>query len=77
MNDVDDINQVDRFKEPARDGILCDMLWADPVENDDGICEGAFRVNDVRGCSYFFGVEAVTKFLEKNNLISVIRAHEA
>ena len=36
-----------------------------------------FKSNDVRGCSYFYGTEAVNKFLDQNNLLSVIRAHEA
>lgn len=31
----------------------------------------------MRGCSYFFGVDAANKFLKRNNLLSVIRAHEA
>ena len=31
----------------------------------------------MRGCSYFFGNEASKKFLSNNNLISIIRAHEA
>jgi len=53
------------------------MLWSDPVDNDDGICENVYRVNDVRGCSYFYGNDAVRKFLDDNSLISVIRAHEA
>lgn len=53
------------------------MLWSDPVDNDDGICESMYRMNDVRGCSYFYGNDAVRKFLEDNGLISVIRAHEA
>ena len=57
--------------------MFCDLLWADPVDNDDGICEGTFRINEVRGCSYFYGMEAVGRFLERNKLISVIRAHEA
>jgi len=30
----------------------------------------------VRGCSWFFGNDAASKFLQKNNLISIIRAHE-
>merc|ERR1712187_1035810 len=38
---------------------------------------GAFVPNDVRGCSYFFTLEGAAKFLQKNNLLSVIRAHEA
>ena len=53
------------------------MLWSDPVENDAGSCESLYKHNEVRGCSYFFGVDAVNKFLEFNNLLSVIRAHEA
>lgn len=32
-----------------------DLLWSDPVENDDGICENTYKSNEVRGCSYFFG----------------------
>lgn len=31
----------------------------------------------MRGCSYFFSYPAACAFLEKNNLLSVIRAHEA
>jgi len=77
LKTIDDINKIDRFKEPPRQGIFCDLLWADPVDNEDGICENIYRTNDVRGCSYFYGNEAVAKFLDNNNLLSVIRAHEA
>ena len=31
----------------------------------------------MRGCSYFFGAELCKEFLQKNKLISLIRAHEA
>ena len=27
------ISQVDRFQEPASKGLLCDLLWADPIPN--------------------------------------------
>lgn len=53
------------------------MLWSDPVDNDTGVCEGEYKENDVRGCSYFYGCDAVRKFLDNNNLISILRAHEA
>lgn len=53
------------------------MLWADPVDNDAGYSEVIYKNNEVRGCSFFFGQNAVNKFLEANNLLSVIRAHEA
>ena len=29
-----DLNGVDRRQEPPRQGILCDLLWADPVDNE-------------------------------------------
>jgi len=77
LKTIDDINKIERFKEPPKQGLFCDLLWSDPVDNEDGICENVYRMNDVRGCSYFYGNEAVGKFLDQNNLLSVIRAHEA
>merc|ERR1712113_1229693 len=37
----------------------------------------SFIPNEVRGCSYFYSHEGANKFLEKNSLLSIIRAHEA
>jgi serine/threonine-protein phosphatase 2B catalytic subunit len=57
---------------------MCDILWADPLE-DFGQEKSSdyFIHNHVRGCSYFFSYHAACAFLEKNNLLSIIRAHEA
>jgi len=77
LKTIEDLKRIDRFKEPPKQGIFCDLLWSDPVENEHGVCEGLYRSNDVRGCSYFYGNEAVSRFLDQNNLLSVIRAHEA
>jgi serine/threonine-protein phosphatase 2B catalytic subunit len=71
------VKKIDRFKEIPRSGVLCDLMWADPIENADGMCENLCKPNDLRGCSYFFGAEMAKKFLDKNKLISIIRAHEA
>lgn len=57
--------------------MFCDIVWADPVDNKTGYCEGMAKVNDVRGCSYFFGAELAKNFFEKNKVLSIIRAHEA
>jgi len=35
-----------------------------------------FVYNHVRGCSYFYTFKAVCDFLERNRLVSIIRAHE-
>uniref|UniRef100_A0A8C2G426 Serine/threonine-protein phosphatase n=1 Tax=Cyprinus carpio TaxID=7962 RepID=A0A8C2G426_CYPCA len=78
INCLDDIRKLDRFKEPPAFGPMCDLIWADPGE-DYGSEKTAehFNHNSVRGCSYFFSYAAVCDFLTNNNLLSVIRAHEA
>ncbi len=52
-------------------------MWADPIDNDTGKMESIVKKNDTRGCSYYFGFELSKGFLQKNGLLSVIRAHEA
>lgn len=57
---------------------MCDILWADPLEDfGQEKTNDYFLHNHVRGCSYFFSYPAACAFLEKNNLLSIIRAHEA
>lgn len=57
---------------------MCDILWADPLEEFGQEKTSEYFVhNHVRGCSYFFSYPAACNFLEKNNLLSIIRAHEA
>ena len=57
---------------------MCDILWSDPLEDFGQEKSGEhFIHNNVRGCSYFFSYPAACTFLEKNNLLSIIRAHEA
>ena len=73
-----DIAQIDRFREPPTHGLMCDILWADPLEEFGQEKTSEYFIhNHVRGCSYFFSYPAACNFLEKNNLLSVIRAHEA
>ena len=57
---------------------MCDLLWSDPLE-DFGNEKNAehFSHNSVRGCSYFYSYAASCDFLQQNNLLSIIRAHEA
>ncbi|EUB60536.1 Serine/threonine-protein phosphatase 2B catalytic subunit [Echinococcus granulosus] len=75
---LDDIRRIDRFKEPPAYGSMCDLLWSDPLE-DFGNEQNTdnFSHNSVRGCSYFFSYSACCDFLQTNNLLSIIRAHEA
>lgn len=75
---LDDIRRLDRFKEPPAFGPMCDLLWSDPLEdfgNEKNVEH--FTHNSVRGCSYFYSYAACCDFLSNNNLLSIIRAHEA
>ncbi|KAH6719491.1 serine/threonine protein phosphatase 2B catalytic subunit [Leptodontidium sp. 2 PMI_412] len=78
LHTLDDLKSIDRFREPPTHGLMCDILWADPLEEFGQEKTSEYFVhNHVRGCSYFFSYPAACNFLEKNNLLSVIRAHEA
>ncbi|KAJ6779765.1 hypothetical protein PWT90_10152 [Aphanocladium album] len=78
LHTLDDLRSIDRFREPPTQGLMCDILWADPLEDfGQEKTSDYFLHNHVRGCSYFFSYPAACAFLEKNNLLSVIRAHEA
>ncbi|BEJ14350.1 hypothetical protein CspHIS471_0401170 [Cutaneotrichosporon sp. HIS471] len=79
LQTLDDLRAINRFREPPTHGLMCDILWADPLEdfgNEKNPSEN-FIHNHVRGCSYFFTYNAACQFLERNNLLSIIRAHEA
>ncbi|KAG2231630.1 hypothetical protein INT48_006386 [Thamnidium elegans] len=75
---LDDLKKIDRFREPPTQGLMCDLLWSDPLEEfGQEKTNETFIHNHVRGCSYFFTYHAACQFLERNNLLSIIRAHEA
>ncbi|XP_034487814.1 serine/threonine-protein phosphatase 2B catalytic subunit 1 isoform X2 [Drosophila innubila] len=75
---LDDIKTLNRFREPPAYGPMCDLLWSDPLEDFGNEKSNEFFThNSVRGCSYFFSYSACCEFLQKNNLLSIVRAHEA
>ena len=51
-------------------GLICDFLWADPDACTQGWAESE------RGVSYTFGADVVSKFLERNDLDLIVRAHQ-
>ena len=50
--------------------MLCDILWSDPCEDCD-----TWKDND-RGVSFVFSKDIVKKFIQKNNIDLVCRAHQ-
>lgn len=78
LHTLDDLRNLNRFREPPTRGLMCDLLWSDPSEDFGKEPNNQhFSRNDVRGCSYFYSYAACCDFLERNKLLSIIRAHEA
>ncbi|KAF8733666.1 hypothetical protein AX14_003683 [Amanita brunnescens Koide BX004] len=85
---LSDLDHINRFQEPGSFGLLCDLLWSDPIpsyghehepsQHGPPVPPGTqFLPNVQRGCSYTFTYEAACKFLERNGLLGIIRGHEA
>jgi len=91
ISTLNDILDIDRKREIPREGPFCDLLWADPFDenpkhlgnNEPDVHQAQqaptswFSYNDTRQCSYIFGIEATKQFLKRNGLTAIIRAHEA
>lgn len=63
------------LRAPADDaagcaGLLCDLLWSDPDKDVQGWGDNE------RGVSFTFGADVVSKFLQKNNMDLICRAHQ-
>ena len=54
---------------------MCDLLWADPMK-DDQATRGLFQRNKERDCSVYFGKKPTKKLLDTNQLMSVMRGHQ-
>ena len=63
LRSPDDVNNINRFKEIPKTGIFTDIVWADPIESQDGELKGLSCFNDIRTCSIFYGIEVVNNFL--------------
>jgi serine/threonine-protein phosphatase 2B catalytic subunit len=72
---IDDINEMDRFQEPPDDGGLCDIIWSDPIANDQAPNQN-FTRNRERSCSWVYGYNPIIDFLEDNQLSTIVRAHQ-
>ncbi|KAF8184843.1 serine/threonine-protein phosphatase 2B catalytic subunit [Pholiota molesta] len=85
---LNDLASINRNQEPGSHGMLCDLLWSDPIVNFGHETEPSatgpaldrgttFTHNATRGCSFFYTYEAVCQFLDRNSLLTLIRGHEA
>jgi len=74
MSSLDQLHAIqrDELYTVAEDGLVCDLLWADPNESDE---TQDWQVNE-RGCSFMFGKSVVNHFCRKFNVELIVRAHE-
>ncbi|XWS35453.1 hypothetical protein CRYUN_Cryun21dG0127300 [Craigia yunnanensis] len=70
MGSLDQIRAIERPVDVPDQGLLCDLLWADPDRDISGWGE-----ND-RGVSYTFGSDKVAEFLKKHDLHLICHAHQ-
>lgn len=66
---LDDIRKIDRNRQPPCEGLMCEILWSDPMPVDG-------RVVSKRGIAIAFGPDVTKEFCENNNLDYIIRSHE-
>ncbi|THG11146.1 hypothetical protein TEA_016389 [Camellia sinensis var. sinensis] len=71
IDSLDQIRAIERPVDVPDQGLLCDLLWADPDRDIKGWGE-----ND-RGVSYTFGADKVVEFLKKHDLDLICRAHQS
>jgi hypothetical protein len=55
LNQVDKINEIDRFQEIPYDGPFCDFMWADPIFGETGKMKRKTLPNSTRAVSIFYG----------------------
>lgn len=71
--DLDHLSQILDITRPTDvpdEGLLCDLLWADPDQNVMGWGYNA------RGVSYTFGHDIIADFLSRHDLDLICRAHQ-
>ena len=75
FDNIEEINSIHRFTEVPLEGVFCDLLWADPMKDDQAL-RGKFANNIDRDCSVWFGKKPTESILKQNGLVSVIRGHQ-
>ena len=70
LENIDDLNDINRFQEIPHEGVMSDILWSDPDPDVAG-----YGIS-VRGAGYLFGANTVDKFVHVNNIDLIARAHQ-
>jgi serine/threonine-protein phosphatase 5 len=66
---LEEIEKLNRNQDIPEEGVMCDMLWADPQKQQG-------RAPNKRGVSFSFGPDVTKRFLDNNGLNLLVRSHE-
>lgn len=66
---LEDINKLDRFSQPPKEGLYMELLWSDP-QQANGLGPSQ------RGLGFAFGPDITEDYLKRNKLKKVFRSHE-
>lgn len=72
---LESINEIKRDQEPPDNCLMNDLIWADPIVGEGATYVGQ-KENTSRGTSVKFGWPLLEQLLEKENLKTLVRAHE-
>lgn len=67
---IEDVMRLNRFSDIPVSGALCDLMWADPLN------ESVMWTDSTRNAGTRFGSLASDEFLRANNLKLIVRAHQ-
>lgn len=70
---IEQIDEIDRFSDVPAFGAFADLLWSDPGPQ----LRRSRYIHGSRGVGYLFSKTATQQFLEVNNMVHVLRAHQA
>ncbi len=70
LTTLEQLHKIPRPTDIPSTGLLCDILWSDPSSECD-----SWKDND-RGVSFVFSKDICKKFLSKNNVDLICRAHQ-
>lgn len=63
---IEDLRKIERNRQPPEEGLMCDLLWSDPQEQNG-------RSPSKRGVGVQFGPDVTKAFCKQNGLDYVIR----
>jgi diadenosine tetraphosphatase ApaH/serine/threonine PP2A family protein phosphatase len=72
LEHIDDLQEVERVRDVTSEGVICDLLWSDPADDES---QSGWSVSQ-RGAGYVFGRDIVQEFNRQNNIDLIIRSHQ-